>query len=93
MLLIMMMMMDDSADGNDEEVPLGGSLNQTWSPPSHQSSPGGHPLPSPRSLNLKQHPINTSHTDQPQGKGVKKEAKLILVFNHLTITILCSAVH
>ena len=41
MLLIMMMMMDDSADGDDEEVPLGGSLNQTWSPPSHQSSPGG----------------------------------------------------
>ena len=50
MLLIMMMMMDDSADGDDEEVPLGGSLNQTWSPPSHQSSPGGTHCPAREAL-------------------------------------------
>ena len=40
MMMMMMMTMNDS-DGNDEEVPLGGSLNQSWSAPSHQSSPEG----------------------------------------------------
>ena len=40
MMMMMMMTMNDS-DGNDEEVALGGSLNQSWWPPSHQSSPEG----------------------------------------------------
>ena len=46
---------DDDAD-DDEEVALTGSLNQSWSPPSHQSSPGGS-LRCLSSLNLKHHPI------------------------------------
>ena len=40
MMTLWMMMMNDS-DGDDEEVALGGSLNQSWSAPSHQSSPEG----------------------------------------------------
>ena len=36
---------------DDEEVLVVGPLNQSWSPPSHQSSPGGTGW---RSLNLKQ---------------------------------------
>ena len=40
MPLMMAVMMNDIA-GDDEEVALGGSLNQSWSAPSHQSSPEG----------------------------------------------------
>ena len=39
-MMTLWMTMNDS-DGNDEEVALGGSLNQSWSAPSHQSSPEG----------------------------------------------------